>query len=62
MKGFGVADRALENNPLALRNSSRMDLLRKEMDRLKCSLEVHSLLHLRMLESASVSGVPVSIP
>lgn len=56
-----MADRTLENNTLALRNSPRRDLLREEMDRLKCPLEVRSLLHIRMLESASVSAVPVSV-
>lgn len=56
-----MADRALENNTLALRNSPRRDLLREGMDRLKCPLEVRSLLHIRMLELASVSAVPVSI-
>lgn len=40
-----MADRALENNPLALRNSYRRDLLREEMDSLKCSLEVRSVTH-----------------
>lgn len=49
LEEFWVAERALENS-LALRNSFRRDLLRKEMDQQKYSLEIPSPLHIRILK------------
>lgn len=43
LEEFWVAEKALENS-LALKNSFRRDLLRGEMDQLKNSLEIPSLL------------------
>lgn len=45
LKEVGVAERTL-----ALRNLFRRDLLREEMDKLKRSLEIPSLLHIRRLK------------